>query len=130
MQINFFDDPNNQPRSRKEVRINRIGLIIQEEQRRITFGIELTPFLERPCIEVQIMNGLGQPAGSLNVIETVESSFSLVMHLRDDAVYDPYTLSAEIYYVTPETDRVKVDKQEVAFEISDPGEKIFVFNEL
>ena len=67
MDIQFFFDPENQPRSREDVRIKQIGLFIHEDGRRLTFGLELTPFLERPCIDVEITNGEGQPASSLSV---------------------------------------------------------------
>lgn len=129
MHINFFDDPENQPRSREDVRIQRIGLFVHEDRRRVTFGVELTPFLERPCIEVKINNSVGQPAGTLTVIDTVERSFSLIMHLRDDGISDPYSLSTAIYYVTPETEREHIDRQEVTFNVNTPGEIIFRFTE-
>jgi len=129
MHINFYDDLDNQPKSREDVRIKRIGLFVQEDRRRVTFGVELTPFLERPCIEVQITNRVGQQAGSLNVIETMDRSFSLNIFLRDDAVTDPYELVAEIYYATPDTDRVNIDNRKIVFETDPPGEKIFLFND-
>ena len=50
MQIEFFDDPLKRPKSRHDVRIKQIGLFIHEEPRRLSFGLELTPFLERPRI--------------------------------------------------------------------------------
>ncbi len=127
MQIEFFDNPLKGPASREEVRIRRIGLFIHDDSRRLTFGLELTPFLERPSIEVSISNGVGEPAGALTVIESMTPNFSLVIHLRDGAVKDPYTLTAEIYYATPETERVNVDRQTVAFNAAVIGEQIFAF---
>jgi hypothetical protein len=54
-------------------------------------------------------------------------NFNLIIHLRDDAVTDPYELTAEIYYATPETDRQSVDRQSVTFKAKDHGEKLFKF---
>lgn len=127
MDIQFFFDPENQPRSREDVRIKQIGLFIHEDGRRLTFGLELTPFLERPCIDVEITNGEGQPASSLSVIEQVTPNFSLVMHLRDGETRDPYQLRAVIYYTTPETEPVKVDDQIVTFKTAESGEQLFQF---
>ena len=127
MQIEFFDDPLRQPKTREEVRIKQIGLFIHDDLRRISFGLELTPFLERPSVQVTIHNGQGEPAGALTVIETMTPNFSLIIHLRDGDITDPYELTAEIYYATPETARLDVDQQTVTFSASTPGELKFGF---
>lgn len=127
MEIQFFSDPENQPRSREDVRIKQIGLHVQEEGRRLMFGLELTPFLERPCIDVEISNAEGKPAGSLSVIEQVTPNFSLVLHLRDEEATDPYQMRVVIYYTTPETERVDVDEQIISFNSAEAGELIFPF---
>lgn len=127
MHVEFFDDPLQQPKARDEVRIKQIGLFIHNDLRRVSFGLELTPFLERPSIQVSIRNGEGVPAGALSVIETMTPNFSLIIHLRDGEVTDPYELTAEIYYATLETERVDVDKQTVIFNASAAGEQIYNF---
>ena len=127
MQIEFFDDPIRQPKAREEVRIKQIGLFVHDDLRRVSFGLELTPFLERPSIQVVILNGQGEHAGALSVIETMTPNFSLIVHLRDDDVTDPYEITAEIYYVKPETVRQNVDQQTVTFNVSKPGEQTFKF---
>lgn len=127
MQIEFFDDPLQQPKSREEVRIKQIGIFVQDDLRKISFGLELTPFLERPSIEVSIVNGQGQPAGALTVIETMTPNFSLIIHLRDEDSTDPYELTAELYYATPETERVNVHHRTIEFKTAEPGEQLFSF---
>ena len=127
MHIEFFDDPIQQPKSREEVRIKQIGLFVHDDLRRVSFGLELTPFLERPSIQVVILNGQGEHAGALTVIETMTPNFSLIVHLRDGDVTDPYELTAEIYYAKPETERQNVDRQRVTFSVSRPGEQKFKF---
>jgi hypothetical protein len=127
MHIEFFDDPRRQPKARNEVRIKQIGLFVHEDLRRVSFGLELTPFLERPSIQVTIRNGQGDSAGALTVIETMTPNFSLIVHLRDGDTIDPYELTAEIYYATPEAVRLDVDQQTVTFSASTPGEQKFGF---
>lgn len=127
MKIEFFDDPLQQPRAREDVRIKQIGLFVHDDLRRVSFGVELTPFLERPSIQVEIRNGQRVVAGALSVIETMTPNFSLVIHLRDGTVTDPYQLSAEVYYAKPETVRLNVDQKTVMFTAASPGEKIFTF---
>lgn len=127
MQIEFFHDPEDKPRSREDVRIKQIGLFIHDDGPRVSFGIELTPFLERPCIDVEITNRDGRFAASLSVIETLTPNFSLIMHLRDGGEDGPYALTAVVYYMTPETERQPVDRQQVTFAVEQPGEQVFSF---
>lgn len=128
MRIEFFDDPQQQPRGREDVRMEQIGLYVHPDERRVTFGLKLTPFLERPSIQVEITNGDNQPAGALSVIETLTTKFSLIIHLRDERVNNPYQLTATVYYATPDTDRQNVDQQTVIFDADVHGEKIFEFD--
>jgi hypothetical protein len=128
MDIQFYDDPLEQPRPREEVRIRQIGLFIYPDLRRFAFGVELTPFRERPSLEVLITNGEGEPAGALNVIETLTPNFNLTMHLRDRETANPYELTAILYYSWPDRDKEEVQRQTVMFEVVEPGEQRFQFD--
>ena len=110
MQIQFFDNPLETPKSREDVRLNDLGLYVYPDGRRVAVGFNLTPFLEKPCIEVRVVNERGEPAGWLNVIETIETNFSLTMHLRDKEPTQRYEVTAVVYYATPETERMDVHK--------------------
>ena len=128
MDIRFFDDPLEQPRSREDVRFRQIGLFVYPDLRRMAFGVELTPFRERPSIEVSIINGDGRPAGSLHIIEAITPNMSLTLHLRDEATTNPYTLTAVLYYSWPEQqEKMQIERREVSFEVLQPGELIFKF---
>lgn len=129
MDIKFFDDPREQPKPREDVRIKQIGLYLYPDLRRLAFGLELTPFVERPSIEVHITNGRGDPAGSLHVIETLTPNFSLTIHLRDAETTNPYELTAVLYYSWPDRERIDVDRQTVRFDLTETGERIFKFEE-
>ncbi len=127
MDIKFFEDPLESPRPREDVRFRQIGLFLYPDARRLAFGVELTPFVERPSIEVLIANGEGAPAGSLHVIETLTPNFSLILHLRDAATLNPYELTAVLYYAWPDRERIEVDRQTVAFDMIEEGERRFKF---
>ena len=129
MDIKFFDDPLEEPKPREDVRIRQIGLYLYPDLRRLAFGVELTPFRERPSIEVTITNGQGEPAGSLHVIETITPNFSLIMHLRDEATTNPYSLTAVLYYSWPDREKIEIKRHEVSFEMTQPGELIFKFDQ-
>ena len=98
MHIQFHDDPLSSPRSREEVRFNRLGIYVFEEGRRIAVGFDITPFLERPSIQVTIKNEAEEDAGSLHIIEAMEANFNVTMHLRDENPTKMYQIEAVIYY--------------------------------
>lgn len=126
MDIHFFDDPFEMPRAREDVRVKQIGLFVYEDLRRVAVGLELTPFLERPCLDIVVTNGDGVVAGSMVLIETLSPNITLTMHLRDKAPTERYVLSAQIYYDHPEQKtRQNFHRAEVAFQVVEPGEQRF-----
>ncbi len=123
MDINFFDDPFEGPKSREDVKINRLGLYMHEDGRRVAVGFDVTPFLERPSLQVTFTNERGEEAGSLHVIETLQTNFSLTVHLRDKEPTDTYEVTAVVYYATPETKRVNVHTLTRSLDRTMPGEQ-------
>jgi hypothetical protein len=123
MHVQFYDDLDGGPRSREEVRLNKLGLYVYEDGRRVAVGFDMTPFLERPSLLVTITNVEGEEAASLSVIEAMEPHFNLTVHLRDDARLDPYTVEAIVYYVSKEGKREISHRVVRSFDSSEPGEQ-------
>ena len=127
MEINFFDNPEETPKMREEVRFNDLGIHIYEDGRRVAVGFDITPFIEKPSIMVYVVNGMGQEVATLSVIDALKPNFSLVMHLRDKEISNPYTARAILYYSekepnTDEKTRTIVDEASKEFMIEDrPG---------
>lgn len=123
MDINFFENPFEGPKSREEVRIKQLGLYMHEDGRRVAVGFDMTPFFERPSLQVTFINERGEEAGSLHVIETLQTNFSLTVHLRDKEPTQFYEVTAVVYYATPETERVNVDTVTRTLDRTKPGEQ-------
>ena len=123
MEIKFFDNSFETPKSREDVRFNQLGLFLYEDLRRVAVGFDLTPFLEPPSIQVTIRNPQGEEVSSLHVIETAERNFHLTMHLRDKEPAETYEVTAVLYYATPETERVNVDSITRVLDATKPGEQ-------
>ena len=123
MEIKFFDDPLMRGKPKEEVRINRLGLYVYEDRRRVAVGFDITPFQERPSIDVVVTNSNGLLAASMHIVDIVESNFTLTLHLRDKEPTDQYQLTAALYYATPETDRLDVHKKVAAFDLRMIGEQ-------
>ena len=122
MRVNFFDDPLQSPRPREDVRINQLGLHVFPDGRRVAIGFDITPFLERPSIDVTVTNAVGEEAAALTVIEAYETNFSLTMHLRDKEPAQTYTVQAELYYRSPEEGRQTVHIETATFDVPELDE--------
>ncbi len=121
--VQFFDASFEVPKSREEVKFNAVGFFVYEDRRRVVVGFDITRFLEGPSIEVNIINDNGEPAGTLTVIETSDTNFSLTMHLRDENPTDLYHAEVILYYAMPDTERLDVYTHKATFDVSQPGEQ-------
>ena len=112
------------PVRREDVRFNRLGLYMYDDGQRVAVGFDVTPFRERPNIEVTLRNEEGKEAASLNVIEALESNFNLTMHIRDNSASSQYEVEAILYYTSHNSgDRVVVDRVIKTLDISQVGEQ-------
>ena len=123
MRIQFYDDPIGGGYSRDKVRFNQLGLFVYEDGRRIAVGFDITPFQERPSIEISVINSAGIDSAKLSVIEAIEPQFNLTIHLRDSEPISPYTIEAILYYQSLDNERVIVDKIARIFDSTKPGEQ-------
>ena len=122
--IHFYDDPDRRGRAREDVRIEQLGLYVYEDGRRVAIGFNLTPFAERPSIDVTATNSEGQAAGSMTVVEALSPNFNLTMHLRDSNPTDVYSIEAVVYYKDEDGVRQDVDRKQGVIDVKVPGEQI------
>ena len=118
MEIQFFDNRDDAPKNREDVRILRARTEVAPEGRRVAVDLELTPFIERPTIELRLINDRGEAAGLSNVIETLDRTLRMVMHMRDKQPAEKYRLTARIYYahIDDNMKRQMVDEVVMEFE--------------
>ena len=102
MKVHFFDDPDRGSVPREEVRFKGLGLYVYEDRQRVAVGFDITPFLERPNIEVTLRNEQGGEVASLHVIEAFEPNFNLTMHIKDAVIQEHYDMEAVLYYTSLE----------------------------
>jgi hypothetical protein len=122
MEITFFDDPAKGPRAREDVRFNGLGLFLYEDRRRLAVGFDITPFRERPSIQVFVVDASGREGGSLTVIEALEAHFNLTMHLRPEDPSAPHRVEAVLYYRTEGREPMVVDRTGRTISLATPGE--------
>lgn len=123
MHVQFFDDPADRPRNREDVRFNQLGLYMHPDGRRLAVGFDITPFVERPSILVNITNAAGEEAASLTIIETLQPSFSVTLHLRDQQPTDIYEVEVVLYYRSLDGERLVVDRRTRQLDATVEGEQ-------
>jgi virulence-associated protein VagC len=120
MRITFHDDPSQAGRAPEDVEIDEIDVTVYPDGRRVAVSLAITPFQQRPSLELTLTNAHGQPAASLTVIEALETTLALTLHLRDKQPTDTYELLAEVYYLFPDRGRLTVSSKKVQFTVT-PG---------
>lgn len=116
MEINIFNDPNQVPKPKHEVRIEGVAITPYSDRRRVHIQIKVTPFRERPNLMLVAHDAQDRVVGELSIIETMHYDMEFTLHLRN-LLGDPagtYTLTAELFY---ETKNPPQDERVEAFEI-------------
>ena len=96
----------------QEVRFKDLHVEPWPGGQRIRVHIELTPFLQPPCLEVAAENAAGDEIAHVSIIETILPKLVFTMHLRTQQLEGPFTLFARVYY--PDLDTV--DSREIPFQ--------------
>ncbi|MDH5508120.1 MAG: hypothetical protein OEZ02_12935 [Anaerolineae bacterium] len=130
----FFTDPNDIPLPPEEIRVRSLEARPWPDGRRVEVRMAITPFKERPNLEVQIVNQTGDDVATLSVVETVEAQMDFTMHIREPNPGGSYQVKMQVFYsdldsLDPETtDKTSaaqiladskrvVDSAETSFEI-------------
>jgi len=65
-----------------QVRVMSARATPYPDPRRVKVAVSLTPFVERPDVELRIADPAGETLAEAAVIECVEHAFELTLHLR------------------------------------------------
>jgi hypothetical protein len=106
------------PRERSEVRFTRVEIKPYPDGRRMKLSFGLTPFVERPNVDMVVTNAAGQDVATLSLIEAMDTSFDFTMHLRGPEPRGPHTLRLTLFYRAsdePEAEQQVVDEQALTF---------------
>ena len=101
MDINFHD-PSDIPLPPEEVRIRELRVEPLPDQRRVRIFIEITPFQQKPNLEIKILTESGSEAASLSIIEAIDYKMQFTVHLKDEPHTGDYIALLEVYYFEEE----------------------------
>lgn len=96
------------PRAPSDVRFRRVAAELYADRQRVKLTYELTPFVRRPNVDIRLEGPLGTILGSVAIIETVDSRFSLTAHLRGAP---PATGHFEVISLLGYVDLPEVDRE-------------------
>jgi hypothetical protein len=104
----FFDNPNDPPVPPDEVAIRNLTVKPYEDGRRVAVDFEITPFQEKPNLEIDVHNKNGDLVATFSVVEAIEPKMSFTLHLREESPRGGYTLSMVVFY----TDLAAMDEEQ------------------
>ncbi|HVO42859.1 MAG TPA: hypothetical protein VMT34_09555 [Aggregatilineales bacterium] len=115
MEINFFE-PDSVPQPKDKVKIESVVATPYPDGWRVRFVIEVTPFQERPNLEIHIRRADGHDVAHLSVIETMHRHMEFTIHIRGvESPPGTYTAGVDLYY---DGEQATVqDRREVTFTV-------------
>jgi len=93
----FFPEDNLGRTTPEETEITALTVEPYPDGRRLHVNIEMSPFQQRPHIDILITNGDGDEVASANVVEPMTFKIEFTLHLRGE-VKNPHTLEAKLFY--------------------------------
>jgi hypothetical protein len=103
MNVDFFES-GAAPQPRDKIRIERLEAQPYADGWRVKITIEVTPFQERPSLEIRVRSRENQPVAQLSVIETMHRHMEFTVHIRGvSSPVGDYTAEVDLYYDNPES---------------------------
>ncbi len=93
----FLPQDNLQRVAPEETRITLLKAEPYPDGRRVRVNLEITPFRERPYIEILLSDAHGDEVASTTIVEPMTWKLELTLHLRG-ARPGPFTLEAKLFY--------------------------------
>jgi hypothetical protein len=107
------------------MRFTAISLKPYADGRRVKLQFALTPFVERPSVDVRVTNTLGDEVAALSLIEAMDTEFEFTLHLRGPEPVGEHAVHLTMFYPTndgaPVEARQVVAEETVTFAAVSPG---------
>jgi len=91
-------DPQDVPVPREDVRLRGLTATPLGDLRRVRVDIRITPFLERPNLEIDLVSPGGETVARASVIEADHPILTITMHLRQEAEPGEYAIRSVLSY--------------------------------
>ena len=107
-----------EPMARADVRFVSVALRPYPDGRRMKLNFRLTPFVDRPNVDVTVTNADGAEVAALSLIEAMDTEFDFTIHLRGPEPRGEHRLRMVMFYTEsdePEAARQVVDERTLEF---------------
>jgi len=123
--LHFYDEGEDLPlpRPKAEVRFTDASLLPLADGRRVKLHFALTPFAERPSVEMTVTNASGREVATMSLIEAMDTDFDFTVHLRGPQPQGEHTLRLTMFYLEgddPDAPRQIVDERDLIFTAVSP----------
>jgi hypothetical protein len=103
-----------EPREKEDVRFTEVKIKPYADGRRVRLNFKVTPFFERPSVDMTVTNALGDEVAALSLIEAMDTEFEFTIHLRGPAPQGEHTLRLTMFY--PKSDDAPADERQIVDE--------------
>jgi len=93
----FLPEDHLQRATPAETRITSLMAEPYPDGYRLRVNIEMTPFQQRPHLEVSLKDADGEEVASSSIVEPLSWKIEFTMHVRGE-LKNPYTLEATLFY--------------------------------
>jgi hypothetical protein len=108
----------------EETRITSLTAQPYPDGYRLRVNIEMTPFQQRPHLEVVLSDANQDEVASSSIVEPLSWKLEFTMHIRGE-LHNPYTLEAKLFYPDGPADEPKTFQFDIkppsASETTDPA---------
>jgi hypothetical protein len=80
-----------------DTRITSLSAEAYPDGERVRVNVEMTPFQQRPYLEVTLTDAVGEEVATASVVEPMSWKLEFTMHLRG-ATATPFKLEARLFY--------------------------------
>ncbi len=94
----YFQDPSDVPLPPEETRIRELNVHPFPDQSRVRISIEITPFQQKPNLEIRVISNTGEEAASLSIIEAIDRKMEFTVHLKGEPSPGEYFVNLDLYY--------------------------------
>ena len=96
--IDFFN-PQDVPQPRDKIKVEKLDAKPYPDGWRVKVIVDVTPFQERPSLEICVRSAEGRVVSELSVIETMIRHMEFTVHVRGvESPAGDYTAEAGLYY--------------------------------
>lgn len=124
----FFTNPNDVPVPPEKMEIRELKANPYPDGKRVAIEFEISPFQQKPNIEIGIFKQTSHQVASFSVVEAIENKMTFTIHLREPNPSGDYQVKMQIFYTN--LDSLEDDEEQLIKDIILENKKIITTSEI